>query len=207
MPELRHISTHRKKEQITHITLERFLSRVRPHVLIQSSFLAEGLVAFAAFIRLLLQRHTYTQLSLTQKKHNSTWKIIPSITCGENLQGKPSNDTRLRAHVEDKQTGRHRKEKNARKCGSILVANKAALAPQFGYRGLNSPCRRKKAANTGAIKNTWFLEKVRKTLSRNCLWTYIRALALCGCVVSILCFHTSSVYPRTFPLCLLERAF
>lgn len=36
-----------------------------PHVLVQSSLLAEGLVAFAALVRLLLQRqtraHTHTQ--------------------------------------------------------------------------------------------------------------------------------------------------
>lgn len=70
----RHIYTHRRTHQgktavglkvqwrqlYTHIALERFLSCVGPHVLVQSSFLAEGLIALAALIRLLLQRHTRT---------------------------------------------------------------------------------------------------------------------------------------------------
>lgn len=73
-PHLRHIYTHRRTHQgktavalkvqwrqlYTHIALERFLSCVGPHVLVQSSFLAEGLIALAALIRLLLQRHTHT---------------------------------------------------------------------------------------------------------------------------------------------------
>lgn len=50
--------THRM-EGNTHITLERLLSRVGPHVLVQSPFLAEGLVTLAALIRLLLQQHTH----------------------------------------------------------------------------------------------------------------------------------------------------
>lgn len=44
----------------THITLERFLSCVGPHVLVQSPFLAEGLVTLAALIRLLLQQQTHS---------------------------------------------------------------------------------------------------------------------------------------------------
>ena len=37
--------------------------------------------------------------------------------------------------------------------------------------------------------------------NRKSLWTCIRALALWGCRISLLCLHTSSVYQRTFPPC------
>lgn len=49
-----HITTAANTLPITHITLERLLSGVGPHVLIQASLLAEGLVALAALVRLLL---------------------------------------------------------------------------------------------------------------------------------------------------------
>lgn len=61
----------------THVTLERFLSCVGPHVLVQSSFLAEGLVALAALIRLLLRQKIHTSLkescSTTKEKAAHPW--------------------------------------------------------------------------------------------------------------------------------------
>lgn len=103
-----HINTHSRTHQgktvvglevqwswlDTHITLERFLSRVGPHVLVQSSFLAEGLVALAALIRLLLQatnthtpnfkegiRSVSVQAAQYIKQH-----VLSLITYGHNLE-------------------------------------------------------------------------------------------------------------------------
>lgn len=78
----------------THITLERFLSCVGPHVLVQSSFLAEGLVALAALIRLLLQRQTRTHrilkraldLSSVQAEQYIKQHVLSLITYGQNLE-------------------------------------------------------------------------------------------------------------------------
>lgn len=41
------------KSQVTHVTLERLLPRVRPPVLVQAALLAEGLAAVGALVRLL----------------------------------------------------------------------------------------------------------------------------------------------------------
>lgn len=49
-----HKHTHTDTLPITHITLEGLLSGVGPHVLVQASLLAEGLVALAALVRLFL---------------------------------------------------------------------------------------------------------------------------------------------------------